>query len=543
MTSGACIEGFLDLYWFRKKESRALRKTISGLRYRLLLVLILSPFHIPAVLAAEFNIDGLISGSWYDPAQSGHGYVLEVLETDTVPILLGYWFVWLDGQPVWVVGIGPIDGDHANLELSYITGAEFPPEFDSADIRVGPWGSALVRFNSVNEGVISWSTILPEFNDGEIQITRLSNIAGDHTPGQCLSGAWYDPSQDGHGFIFEIIESNDGPRVVGYWFVNHQTEPFWLIGSGFLTNGRADLDMIQLSGGEFPPQFDPASVEMSPWGRVSVRFDSHDTGSLSYLPEAVGFESGVLQLTRLTNLAGHECIGIHTFKDCPECPLMASLPAGSFSMGSDSGAANEQPVHGVNVQPFAIGVYEVTLQELQSCFEADACIIRGRQSLKPATRVSWNDANDYLRWLSERSGQNYRLPTEAEWEYAARAGTSTAYPWGNSIGQNNANCSDCGDAFLIEVLVGSFAANAFGLFDMNGNLYEWVQECKMVNYIGAPGDGSVAGGGDCSFHHLRGGSWADQPYKLRSAFRGYGDTGGRFTDSGFRVVRELRAQP
>ena len=520
-----------------------MRRTINGLRYRLLLLLILSPFQIPTVLAAEFIIDGQISGSWYDPAQSGHGYVLEVLETDTVPILLGYWFVWLDGQPVWVVGTGPIDGDHANLELNYFTGAEFPPEFDSADIRIDPWGSALVRFNSVNEGTISWTTILPEFNDGEMPITRLTSIADDQTPGQCLSGAWYDPSQDGHGFVFEVIETNDGPRVVGYWFVNHQTESFWLTGSGFLTDGRADLDMLQLSGGEFPPLFDPASVDRSPWGRVIVSFDSHDTGGLSYLPEAPGFESGVLNLVRLTRPAGHECSGTHTFRDCPECPLMASLPAGSFSMGSVSGAANEKPVHEVNVEPFAIGVYEVTRQELQSCFEAGGCNVRGIQSLDPASRVSWYDANDYVHWLSERSGQNYRLPTEAEWEYAARAGSSTAYPWGNSIGQNNANCSECGDAFLTEAPVGSFAANAFGLFDMNGNLYEWVQECKIDNYIGAPDDGSAAGGGDCSFHTLRGGSWADQPYKLRSAFRGYGDARGRFTDSGFRVVRELGAQP
>jgi len=520
-----------------------MRRTINALRNRLLLVLILSPFQIPAVLAAEFNIDAQISGSWYDPAQSGHGYVLEVLETDTAPILLGYWFVWLEGQPVWVVGTGPIDGDQANLELSYLTGALFPPDFESADITMDPWGSALVRFNNINEGVITWSTILPEFNDGEMPITRLSSIAGEQTPGHCLSGAWYDPGQDGHGFIFEVIESNDAPRVIGYWFVNHQTESFWLIGSGFLTDGGAELDMLQLSGGEFPPLFDPDSVETSPWGKVSVGFDSHDTAGLTYLPEAAGFQSGVLNLIRLTRLAGHECSGIHTFRDCPECPLMASLPAGSFSMGSETGAANERPVHGVNVAPFAMGVYEVTERELQSCFDAGGCSVMGGNTLQPATRVSWNHANDFARWLSQLSGQNYRLPTEAEWEYAARAGTSTAYPWGDSIGRNNANCFDCGDAFQREAPVGSFAANAFGLFDMNGNLYEWVQECKHDNYVDAPDDGSAAGGGNCAFHTLRGGSWADQSNKLRSAFRGYGDTNGRFTDSGFRVVRELKAQP
>ena len=158
----------------------------------------------------------------------------------------------------------------------------------------------------------------------------------------------------------------------------------------------------------------------------------------------------------------------------------------------------------------------------------------------PVNRVSWRDAQEYVSWLSDRTGQGYRLPTESEWEYAARAGTTTPYPWGNNIGQNLANCNGgCGESFSMAAPVGSFPPNPFGLYDMQGNLYEWVQECPTDDYRFAPTDGSAATGGNCQFHTLRGGSWSDQPHKLRSAFRGFGDTNGRFTDSGFRVVRDL----
>jgi formylglycine-generating enzyme required for sulfatase activity len=230
-----------------------------------------------------------------------------------------------------------------------------------------------------------------------------------------------------------------------------------------------------------------------------------------------------------------------TFRDCEDCPLMAVVPAGVFAMGSNTGDDAETPVRNVTVASFAIGVFEVSAAEWKVCYLAGACSTRGGGlGLYPVSKVSWRDAKEYLAWLSELTGISYRLPTEAEWEYAARAGTSSDYFWGNSIGVNLANCNrQCSDNYIKTGPVGSYASNAFGLYDMHGNLYEWVEECLLENYLGAPTDGSAAAGGDCRYRRLRGGSWSDASYKLSSAFRGYGGVGGRYTDSGFRVVREL----
>jgi formylglycine-generating enzyme required for sulfatase activity len=230
-----------------------------------------------------------------------------------------------------------------------------------------------------------------------------------------------------------------------------------------------------------------------------------------------------------------------TFRDCEDCPLMAVVPAGVFAMGSNSGDKAEKPVRNVSVKSFAIGVFELTGAEWEICYLASACSTRGSGGgLSPVNRVSWRDAKDYLAWLSERTGITYRLPTEAEWEYAARAGTNSDYFWGDSIGVNQTNClQQCGDSYDKTAPVGNYAANAFGLYDMHGNLYEWVEECLIEHYQGAPTDGTAAAGGDCSYRRLRGGSWSDAGNKLRSSFRGYGSVSGRYSDSGFRVVREL----
>jgi formylglycine-generating enzyme required for sulfatase activity len=229
------------------------------------------------------------------------------------------------------------------------------------------------------------------------------------------------------------------------------------------------------------------------------------------------------------------------FRDCDDCPLMMVVPAGAFSMGSNSGDEAEKPVRKVSVASFAIGVFELTGAEWKACYLADACSTSGSgQGSYPVFQVSWRDAKEYLAWLSDLTGVTYRLPTEAEWEYAARAGTVSDYFWGDAIGVNLANCNrQCNDNYIESAPVGSFAANHFGLYDMHGNLYEWVEECLLENYRGAPDDAETANGGNCRYRRLRGGSWADAAYKLRSAFRGYGEVGGRFTDSGFRVVREL----
>ena len=232
-------------------------------------------------------------------------------------------------------------------------------------------------------------------------------------------------------------------------------------------------------------------------------------------------------------------------------PEMVVIPAGRFRMGCVSGRGcrdGEFPVHEVTIpEAFAVSVYEVTFEDWDRCVSGGGCggyrpDDRGwGRGNRPVIYVSWNDAQEYVAWLSSQTGQTYRLLSESEWEYVARAGTSTVYSWGNAIGSNRANCGldYCGDQWENTAPVGSFQANAFGVHDMHGNVFEWVEDCWNASYAGAPSDGSAWLGGDCDRRVLRGGSWNYLPRDLRSATRDRNTTGDRDNDDGFRVARTL----
>ena len=237
------------------------------------------------------------------------------------------------------------------------------------------------------------------------------------------------------------------------------------------------------------------------------------------------------------------------FRDCEDCPEMVMVPAGSFRMGCVSGQDcwdDELPVHEVRVPSFALGRYEVLFEEYDRFVAATGQESPGDQGWgrggRPVINVSWEDATAYAEWLSAKTGERYRLPSESEWEYAARAGTTTAYSWGADIGQNRANCRDCGSRWDNEQTApaGSFAANAWGLHDLHGNVHEWVEDCWHDSYARAPADGSAwTRGGDCVRRVLRGGSLLSFPGVLRSADRGRSDVGFRFGDVGIRLARTL----
>ena len=236
-----------------------------------------------------------------------------------------------------------------------------------------------------------------------------------------------------------------------------------------------------------------------------------------------------------------------TFQDCGECPKMVVVPPGSFNMGSPPSEAerddDEGPVHRVTiVRAFAVGRYEVTFAEWDACVSGGGCggyrpsdesWGRGR---RPVVNVSWEDAQLYSEWLSRKTGKGYRLLSESEWEYAARAGATGRYFWGNRITPARANY---GGNKSQTVPVGSYSPNRFGLYDMHGNVWEWVGDCYNQNYKGAPSDGSVWESGDCGRSMLRGGSWNDVPQGLRSANRNGNTTGFRSYSRGFRVARTL----
>lgn len=280
------------------------------------------------------------------------------------------------------------------------------------------------------------------------------------------------------------------------------------------------------------------------------------------------------------------------FRDCATCPEMVVLPAGSFTMGTAAeerewaiahGAtpkwvAMEAPQHRVTIPaPFAVGRYEVTRQEWAAFVAATGHDTSGgcynfkegkwakepdldwrrpgyqQTDRDPAVCTNWHDAKAYVAWLSRVTGQSYRLLSEAEWEYAARAGQATMRYWGDDRG-NSAGCSfanvanaehgwkssfGCKDGYRTSAPVGRYRANAFGIHDMLGNVWEWVEDCYNTSYDGAPSDGRAWTGGNCDYHMLRGGAWIDVPGHVRAAQRFVNAPGSRDYQLGFRVARSL----
>jgi formylglycine-generating enzyme required for sulfatase activity len=273
------------------------------------------------------------------------------------------------------------------------------------------------------------------------------------------------------------------------------------------------------------------------------------------------------------------------FQECPECPVMVGIPAGTFIMGSprsENGRFDsEGPQHEVTVKAFALGKYDVSSEQFltflrETGYQPQSCSsildmkwnvpghgrayapYEGEPPRWPAVCLDWRDAEKYIAWLNDKvraahptlnyTNGAYRLPSEAEWEYAARAGTATARWWGNDIGVGKANCNGCGSKWDNRLLadVDSFRPNPFGLYGMLGNAWQWTADCWHRNFVGAPQDGSAWTEGACDKHVIRGGSWSNLPVFVRSAARsGSGLNGGDYDYSsltGFRVARDLPSQ-
>lgn len=259
-----------------------------------------------------------------------------------------------------------------------------------------------------------------------------------------------------------------------------------------------------------------------------------------------------------------------TFRDCDQCPEMVAIPVGSFTLGSPeserSRTRNESPQRRITFsKPFAMGKYEVTVGEFETFVRetgyraGNACYVNGKDLLPrnyrkpgfaqdenhPAVCINWNDATAYVKWLSRKTGKRYRLPSEAEWEYAARAGTQSPYPTGDSITTDDANYNGIpfqgnpseGLWRKQTTPAGTFAANDFGLHDMMGNASEWTDDCWNETHAGAAQNGTARRSGRCNFRVRRGGAWSDYPMHLRSATRSGMEVNTRHDMLGFRVVR------
>ena len=229
-------------------------------------------------------------------------------------------------------------------------------------------------------------------------------------------------------------------------------------------------------------------------------------------------------------------------------PEMVTIPGGLFNMGClavNECNSVELPAHGVQISSFEMSATEITFEQWDACIALGGCDHypndkgRGRGK-RPIVDITWKDAQQYISWLNRQGEKKYRLPSEAEWEYAARAGSNKLYSWGNQPGTNNANCKGCGSKWDYKKTapVGSFNKNGFGLYDMHGNVFEWVQDCWHRSYEGAPTDGSAWQEGEsCNLRVRKGGSWNYTTTAMRAAFRQAAATDGyRDKNLGFRVA-------
>ena len=225
-------------------------------------------------------------------------------------------------------------------------------------------------------------------------------------------------------------------------------------------------------------------------------------------------------------------------KDCDDCPEMVVIPAGSFNLGSNDGNGDEKPVHNVNISSFLMGKTEVTQGQWRSVMGSNPSHFTNCGDDCPVENVSWNEAQVYAQKLSQKTGKRYRLPSEAEWEYAARAGSQGKWSFGDSESELGSHAWYSANSNSTTHKVGQKRVNAFGLYDMYGNVWEWVVDVWHANYNGAPSDGSAwTTGGDQALRVLRGGSRGGRPAYLRSAYRGRLAPGYRDDGTGLRLAR------
>jgi catalase len=229
-------------------------------------------------------------------------------------------------------------------------------------------------------------------------------------------------------------------------------------------------------------------------------------------------------------------------RDCEFCPRMVDVPGGTFLMGSDHDAS-EKPIHEMTVAPFLLSQFPITMGEWNQCVAAKSCPEEPvRQAGSDATsvhNVSWDDAQQYVAWITQTTQQTYRLPSEVEWEYAARARSTTAYWWGDRLADGVANCQDCGQPYAVDrpMEVENLMPNPLAVFGVAGGVEQWVADCWHPSYKEAPTDGSAWQHQECRDRVLRGGSWKDDPSRIRTASRNHFDASAREMTHGFRIAR------
>jgi photosystem II stability/assembly factor-like uncharacterized protein len=256
-----------------------------------------------------YRIGADSSGGFFDPAQDGHGWLIESTPIDGTAGVVATWYTYRDGEPVWLVGAAAVDGDRARIPMSISRGGDFPPDFDPSAVTLEPWGVVELQFSSRDSASVNWTTAYPGFADGSMSLTRLTRIATPRGAAldACHSGSWFEPSQSGHGLQVEVIGEAGSEQLVVAWFTYLDGAQRWLLGAGPINGGSATLPMTITRGGQFPPDFDPSTIERTAWGSLTFRASGPDRAHVQWQSAIEGFGSGSLDLVRLTALSGSPC--------------------------------------------------------------------------------------------------------------------------------------------------------------------------------------------------------------------------------------------
>jgi uncharacterized protein (DUF1800 family) len=276
----------------------------------LLLALAMMPARQVEAVVYAMNSD--LSGTFYNPAQNGHGFVVQHIVQDGVPAVLVTWFTFSGGQQRWLVGVGQAIGNEARVPLAITTGGQFPPNFNPAAVVSEPWGELVLRMDSKNAGRAIWATSYPGFSSGEMPIQRLTVPASSYEPttariAACHTGAWFDPAQSGHGVFLEVLDTAPQRTLLAIWYAYLDGQQRWMTATGPIHGDTAALQANITLGGNFPPNFDPAQVSTQPWGTMTFRAIDADSGQWSWSSTQPGYGSGSMSLVRLTSASGSDC--------------------------------------------------------------------------------------------------------------------------------------------------------------------------------------------------------------------------------------------
>lgn len=261
----------------------------------------------------DYRIDTRVAGMWWNPQSDGHGLMLEPVVIDGVTHVVASWFVYQDGDPYWVIGVGRADGGRVRVPVAASRGANFPPDFRAADVQQQAWGELDIEFHSPRRATLRWSSSLPGFGSGELPIESLVAAAAsaDDPPGAqiraCHSGNWFQPAQSGHGFFLHVFGGGDVRQLVAVWYVFDRGKPLFLVGAGPIVGDSATLTLGITRGPDFPPDYRVADLDRRPWGTATFRFTGADTAQVSWTPQTAGFAAGNLDLVRLTEQLGRSC--------------------------------------------------------------------------------------------------------------------------------------------------------------------------------------------------------------------------------------------